>query len=557
MSPRVGLSAPSLNSEPNVSVQTRDLRVPSQAGRAWPNALLLAAVFVALRSPSLVEPAWYSDEGTYADVGRALLHGAVLYRQVWDNKPPGMYWLAAGEISIAGPGGSTFPAVLALIVAASAVAAWKLGRRCGGTAAATVAALLVIVFMSLPSLQGDVLNAELVGAALVLWAMVLMTGPQRSGWRMVLVGGLLGAAFLMKAVFLLDVAAVLAVPLWMSRARGESLKGARTALPTVGIGLATVLGCAAVALAATRSLGGLINVLLRQDVSYLQLTNGPGGSVLLSTSAASRAGFTALLAVRLVLPLAVAGVVAWRVSRRGNCWAAVLVWWLGCDLAGAMASDRGFPHYIQQAVGPVAIGTALLATAVWRRQGLWRIAAAAILILSWAVLEVTLVLPQLEVSAAVRRPLPKLETDGFQTSQMGEYYRLGWSRLTGGVTQSQYNALFPTDLARQRAVVELFRHNSQPGDRVFVWGTVHWAYALSDRVPAGRYVTLNSAYAIDPHAQSRLVADLTMHPPVVLIADIPLPPPIVDLVHRLNYQLLPGAAAGADVWVAPPTSRSG
>jgi hypothetical protein len=118
------------------------------------------------------------------------------------------------------------------------------------------------------------------------------------------------------------------------------------------------------------------------------------------------------------------------------------------------------------------------------------------------------------------------------------------------VKPSEYEALFPTDLGRQHAVVDLFRQYSQPGDRVFVWGTVHWAYALADRVPAGRYVTLNSAYAIDPGAQSRLVAELTAQPPVVLIADLPLPPPILDLVHRLNYQLRPGAAAGADVWIA-------
>ena len=76
-------------------------RVPFAAGRSgrpWVPLLLLSATFVFLRLPSLAEPTWYSDEGTYADIGRSLLHGATLYHSVWDNKPPGMYWLAAAVV---------------------------------------------------------------------------------------------------------------------------------------------------------------------------------------------------------------------------------------------------------------------------------------------------------------------------------------------------------------------------------------------------------------------------------------------------------------------------
>jgi Dolichyl-phosphate-mannose-protein mannosyltransferase len=520
------------------------------------NVLFLSAVFFAFRLPSLLEPAWYSDEGTYADIGRALLHGAVLYRDVWDNKPPVMYWLAAGVISVAGADALAFAVVLCLVVTASAVATWRLARRGGGVAAATVAALLLIVLMSLPNLQGDVLNAELVGAAAVLWAMALLTGERPRRWQAVLAGGLLAFAFLAKAVFIVDVGAAVAIPIWWARSNRESWRSGLPVVRQVAAGLLAVLAVAVIVVATTGSIGGLIDVLLRQDVDYVQLTNGPGGSILTTITAGSRIVFTLLLLLRVAVPLIGLGLAAWWASRKGYFWAAVLAWWLGCDVAGAMVSDRGFPHYVQQAVGPLAIGAALIAVALWRRRGLARPAAVLAVLLTWPVLELALVLPRAEVAFAESRPFPPLEVDGFRTSQVGQYYRLSWDKLTGKVSKQTYESFFPTDLVRRRTVVDLFRQNSRPGDRVFVWGIVHWAYAFSDRQPAGRYVSLNPAYDVDPDAQPRLLAELTAHPPAVLIADIALPPPALDLMQRLNYQLLAGAAAGADAWIAPWAGRA-
>ena len=55
---------------------------------------LLFAVFF-LRLPSLFEPYWYGDEGIYLTIGQGLRQGLVLYRDIYDNKPPLIYLLAA------------------------------------------------------------------------------------------------------------------------------------------------------------------------------------------------------------------------------------------------------------------------------------------------------------------------------------------------------------------------------------------------------------------------------------------------------------------------------
>src|SRR3989344_9540207 len=50
-------------------------------------------VFFLLRFPSLFEPLWYGDEGIYQVIGSSLNNDTLLYKEIFDNKPPFLYWL--------------------------------------------------------------------------------------------------------------------------------------------------------------------------------------------------------------------------------------------------------------------------------------------------------------------------------------------------------------------------------------------------------------------------------------------------------------------------------
>ena len=52
-------------------------------------------LFFILRLPSLFEPLWYGDEGIYQVIGKSLNNGKLLYTEIFDNKPPLLYWLYA------------------------------------------------------------------------------------------------------------------------------------------------------------------------------------------------------------------------------------------------------------------------------------------------------------------------------------------------------------------------------------------------------------------------------------------------------------------------------
>jgi hypothetical protein len=523
--------------------------VSGRTSRSRPGIRALAALataFAILRLPSLLEPTWYSDEGTYADIGFGLLHGGRLYSTVWDNKPPGIYWLAAAVVGGGGANAFAFHLVLALVVAAGAIGVWVVAERLGEWTVAVLATCLFVVVTAVPTLDGGLFNAEIIGAVLCVWAMVMMIPRGEWSTRPLVAGALVGVACLFKTVFVFDVVAVALVPLWLARATGAPVRWRATLLVVAGAALAAA--CAAVIVALTGSLGGLVDVLLHQDVGYVQRTSGAGGLAF-----GQRTGLftvaTLALVVRVVLPL-IAGVGAgWFLSARCRSGAAVVAGWVACDVSGALVSARGFPHYSQQVEGSLAIGAALLVVIVWRRGLLGRVVGVAAVVALWPLLVAIAYVPGAELALMQGDRLPPLARDTFPVRRLGSYYRVTFDRAFRGAGSGSYGDLFPVDMQRNSAAIALVREHSAPGQAVFVWGPMHWIYARSGRVPAARYVSLASAYAADPSSESRLVRELTANPPAVLVVDQPLPAQVTALVQARGYHLVAGAS-GLTAWVA-------
>src|SRR5215469_15470311 len=67
--------------------------VTTVTARVWFSAAMLVVVVRAL--PILSYPPG-RDQSTYLLIGRSLLEGKQLYRDLWDNKPPGIFYLYAG-----------------------------------------------------------------------------------------------------------------------------------------------------------------------------------------------------------------------------------------------------------------------------------------------------------------------------------------------------------------------------------------------------------------------------------------------------------------------------
>lgn len=64
--------------------------------------LVLAVVYVAVTLIPCITIPPGRDQGTYLTVGNSILHGKVLYRDIWDNKPPAIFWFFAGVGAVFG-----------------------------------------------------------------------------------------------------------------------------------------------------------------------------------------------------------------------------------------------------------------------------------------------------------------------------------------------------------------------------------------------------------------------------------------------------------------------
>jgi hypothetical protein len=97
-----------------MNLETVSLKEPAPAGEAAPapggtrsslfsRALLaLAVLFVVVRALPILSFPLGNDQGTYLTIGQGLLEGKQLYRDFWDNKPPGIFYLYAGIAKLFG-----------------------------------------------------------------------------------------------------------------------------------------------------------------------------------------------------------------------------------------------------------------------------------------------------------------------------------------------------------------------------------------------------------------------------------------------------------------------
>src|SRR5262249_53960895 len=84
----------------------------------WVNVVIIALVVI-LRSPTLLPSMYISDEGYYGTIANDMLDGGTVYRTAVDTKPPGMYYIYAGVFQVAGRNNLLAVHILAILVVAA------------------------------------------------------------------------------------------------------------------------------------------------------------------------------------------------------------------------------------------------------------------------------------------------------------------------------------------------------------------------------------------------------------------------------------------------------
>jgi hypothetical protein len=346
---------------------------------------LLIALLAACRLPSLVEPPG-GDQGLYAYTGMRLLAGGVPYRDMWDQKPPGIGVVYAGLLSV-WPHPSVVPAADLAVSAMTAALLVVLGRRRFSAAAGWTAAVLFLLF-------GDPAQHRLSGvyirgqcepfiALAVTAALVLVAAHHRRIRHVAGAGLLLGAAFWLKynaATY----AAPIVLGFWCWRNEEGDRRRARQDLAWT---TAAFVALAALVLAYFVSHGALDDLRLATidyNLRYSHETYDGAASVpaYLASVPVERARADMLwylggLGAMLML---LAG------GRRRST-AVALAWLAAAVLSIAINGQRDLPNYFAQAGPALALvaGAGLVGAVRHRRPALGLAAAAAVAAGIWRV----------------------------------------------------------------------------------------------------------------------------------------------------------------------------
>lgn len=191
------------------------------------------------------------DEAVYTYVGRRLLRGDVLYRDLTEPKPPGGYWLYTLGVALGGANELMVRLLPLPLILATIVLIAGIGRRLGGTAAGLLAAFLYAIAGADPYLFGNGSNLEHpmnFGAVAALACLLIAWDRDDGGRRWVVASGLaIGFACLFKQVAALH-AVVFAIALLARRHNQRSWPARCGDVVALGLGVLILPALAAVVL---------------------------------------------------------------------------------------------------------------------------------------------------------------------------------------------------------------------------------------------------------------------------------------------------------------------
>lgn len=412
--------------------------------------------FFLLRFPSLFEPNWYGDEGIYQVIGNALNHGRLLYQGIWDNKPPLLYilyaFVHANQFAIRS---------LSLLFGLCATGFFFLlaKRLLHDKKSATLSLVLFTILFGTPLLEGNIANAEnfMLLPVIAAGCLVLRFVSQKKRNGLIYSGLLLSAAFLFKIVGLFDFTAF-ALFLVITHATDISLtrRTLKTFILTslqyikpllVGFFLPIVIVVLFFTLRG--ALSAFVTSIFVQNVSYVNYGNTfiiPQGLLIFKT---------------LVLSCAVL-FLFWK-RKNISFETLFILLWLSFSIFNALFSQRPYTHYLLVLLPSFCLFVGLLFEQKKRRK----------------IMLVVLLLLFIFLSRM-------FSVYGYQKTFV--YYQTFFSYLMGQKTRLAYQNFFDHNTPRDYALAQYVAMHAKSTDTLFVWGNNAALYALTNKLPPGRYI---------------------------------------------------------------------
>lgn len=467
----------------------------------------IAWVVVVLSGLLILTFSFGRDQGIYAMVGEGILQGKAPYRDVWDFKPPGIFFVYA---IAQGLFGKSMMAVRLLEVLALFAGVACMRRLTGtlfdnktvGMVGGAVAALI--------HAQMDFWHTgqpETFGAAFTLVGLMLTVEEfgRRRSLVAVVIGVMFGCAALLKPPLgggALVCAAYLAK---RERTRGATLGRALSSAALVGLGLALPVVLCLLWFVAKGAFADLYWTLGEFTPGYTTLSwEGRRASDMLYYGIEEAFfRFSALAAAGVIAAISISPLF---IREREGLFLVLGV--IAIHIAGIAMQGKFFAYHYGATLPLIALLAGLGLYKLWRRC-LVGGAGGAIAFFSFVV-----------VAVPMRYAVRDLPQSFWERASIRFRYLLQISPYDSReVLDAELGAVADYDLAAGREVARRLREQTDPDDSVLIWGFEPVIYWLADRTPATRFiynVPQRSRWE-QTHARRELMKDLSRGVPAALV----------------------------------------
>lgn len=433
------------------------LKILERSRNFW-YLLGLTFVFFLFRLPSLFEPNWYGDEGVYQVLGDAIRSGRLLYRDIWDNKPPLLYTLYAIL------GSDQFAVRLASLIF-GVISIFLFYKICKKIFEKPKPSLVITTFftvlLALPVLEGNIANAEnfmLVPTLLsALMILKIKNGDtkkiQNKNLLVIFISGLaLGISFLFKIVALFDFAAFLVfMALFSDRKVLEHIMNGKYTFEVKKI-LSFILGFSILPLLTAGffilkgAFSEFITATFFSNIGYV----GYGNKFIVPQG---------LLIIKLAL---LGSLIAFLYSKRNsvNLNIIFVLIWFSFSLFNAFFSQRPYTHYLLVLLSSISL---LIGLCFYENK--WR-AANLLLLIIFSLL---------------------IFKNFTFYGKVIYYYQNYISFVTNRETVMQYQRFFDRETPVDYELAAFIKTNTKQNESIFTWGNNAQLYKLTNNLPPGRY----------------------------------------------------------------------
>ena len=482
----------------------------SEGTALWLLIVVMVVIIAPLIALSQIIAYWRTDvvdDQMFGYYGWRILHGATVYLDVWDNKPPGIYWINALGLLL---GHDTYLGVIGLCVAALVMAHvtfFVIAASVYSRGAAALTTILLSFFLTHAYYTGGTTRTEtfLVMFELLAVAFYLRGFARDRWWKWYVAGLLCGLAFLFKQVGLAAWGCMGLHTIALVVVRELPWRTGLKRCLLLLVGAATSVGTAAAVLAWQGALGAAFFAVFEFNRAYFA-TRASRFPYNLATWSLLRDHVKPIL----LLPLLMAAAAAihaflWWLrpkyrppeieqtlrAQQPVCSLPVFLFgtWFLAALYGAMVSPHGFRHYLVPTIPPLMLLAGYL----------------------------------VNVLRAEARLLRRLQQRAWVTAAFVIMAYFSWEALVRQFEEVSKVVVFRIEQhepAEWETVGDAVAGWTRPTDRIQCFGYMPGVYLRARRLNATRFTTTEKVGQV--RAEARFVVDemeakLRADPPAVLV----------------------------------------